>query len=162
MTLKYAIDVAFSSATLAANRENPIAMAYGFASAELGGSWHENGQKVERVEGGTEFYFAIFDVAEKPGTVVQVVIDFTAGTTPFVDEKNPISVGEGSGLQQIGLGVSPGCNVVGYKWMAGPYTLINEKGTHEFTVSVSLLDSGGNLKEFNVDPEIQVEGPGPS
>src|SRR6185436_11251176 len=63
MTQKYAIDVAFSSATLAANRENPIAMAYGFASALLGGSWHENGQKVERVEGGTDFYFAIFDVA---------------------------------------------------------------------------------------------------
>jgi hypothetical protein len=169
MATEYALDVAFSSTTVAANPETPMVPAFGFGSLLMGGTWSEDGQKVEKVEGGAEFFFAAFDTAQKAGTVSQMQFDFgvPGSRTPFVNKKgdpllSPIVVGVGEGLTFVGDSErSPGCNVIGAKWLAGPYTITSLKGTYECTVTVDLEDSGGNPKEFSVDPEIQVEGPGP-
>ena len=169
MANEYALDVAFSSDTVAADAETPMVPAFGFGSLLLGGTWSEDGQKVEKVDGGAAFYFAAFDTAPKAGAVLEMQFDFgiPGSRSPFVNKKgdpllSPIVAGLGEGLTFIGDSESsPGCNIIGAKWLAGPYTLTSLKGTYECTVTVALDDSGGNPKQFSVDPEIQVEGPGP-
>ena len=168
MATEYALDVAFSSTTNAADPANPMVPAFGFGSLLLGGTWSEDGQKAEQVAGGAGFYFAAFDTAAKPGTVSEMQFAFgePGSESPFVDEKgkpimSPIVVGEGEGLTFVGENESsPGCNVIGAKWLAGPYTITEIKGAYECTVAANITDASGTNKQFSVDPEIVVEGGG--
>jgi hypothetical protein len=168
MATEYALDVAFSSTTIAAHPETPMVPAFGFGSLLLGGTWSENGQKAERVASGAEFYFAAFDTAAKAGAVFEMQFDFgePGRDSPFVDKKgnpliSPIVVTEGDGLTFVGESESsPGCNVIGAKWLAGPYTITQVKGAYECTMTVNITDTGGAEKQFSVDPEIVVEGGG--
>jgi hypothetical protein len=170
MSNEYALDVAFSSATKAADDEAPMVAAFGFSSLLIGGTWSEDGQKAEKVAGGADFYFAAFDTAATAGTVFEIQIDFgkVGSATPFVNAKgeqimSPIVASKDDGtLYFAGASEnSPGCNVKGAKWLAGPYKLTSIKGSYECTVIAAVSEGGGIDKVFSVDPEIVVEGGGP-
>ena len=163
----YSLDVAFSSTTrsLPGNSRQPmLAMGFGFSALPPGGSWEEEGQGVLSVKTGSPFFFTAFDTA--PGnaqTVTTFEVDFPSSNNPFVDQNNnPIGtpgsiVVTGSNIHSQN-GQSAGCNVVGLYSMLGPYYVKASAAgsTVECTVKVTLR----NGQIFQVDPEIQVEGPG--
>jgi hypothetical protein len=163
----YSLDVAFSSTTrsIPNNSNQPIlAMGYGFSKQDPGGSWHEKGQGVLSVKTGCPFVFTAFDTA--PGNAQKVTtfeVDFPDSNNPYVDQNNN-PIGTASSIVATGNaiasqnGQSAGCNVVGLYSMLGPYYLATSAAGSiiECTVKVTLR----NGQVFQVDPEIQVEGPG--
>ena len=163
----YSLDVAFSSTTrsLPGNSNQPmLAMGYGFSEQAPGGNWGEQGQGVLSVPAGSPFFFTAFDTA--PGNAQKVItfeVDFPDSNNPFVDQNNT-PVGNSNSIVVTGNaiasqnGQSAGCNVVGLYSMLGPYYLATSAvgSTIECTVKVTLR----NGQVFQVDPEIQVEGPG--
>jgi hypothetical protein len=167
MPTNYSLDVAFSSTTrsIPNNSSQPmLAMGYGFSEQAPGGSWQEEGQGTLTVLAGSPFFFTAFDTA--PGNAQQVTtfeVDFPDSNNPFVDQNNN-PVGNSGSIVVTGNsinsqnGQSAGCNVVGLYSMIGPYYVKASAAgsTIDCTVKITLR----NGQVFQVDPEIQVEGPG--
>jgi hypothetical protein len=167
MPTNYSLDVAFSSTTrpIPNNASQPIlAMGYGFSEQAPGGTWQEEGQGVLTVQAGSPFFFTAFDTA--PGNAQQVTtfeVDFPNNNNPFVDENgNPVGtsgsiVANGNAIASQN-GQSAGCNVVGLYSMIGPYYV--EGSAAGLTIPCTVKLTLRNAQVFQVDPEIQVEGPG--
>ena len=167
MPTNYSLDVAFSSTTrpIPNNSSQPIlAMGYGFSEQAPGGSWQEEGQGVLSVTAGSPFFFTAFDTA--PGNAQKVTtfeVDFPNSNNPFVDENgNPVGtpgsiVATDNDINSQN-GQSAGCNVVGLYSMIGPYYVEGSAAGLTIPCTVKLTLRNGQL--FQVDPEIQVEGPG--
>ena len=167
MATNYSLDVAFSSTTrsIPKNSSKPIlAMGYGFSEQAPGGSWQEEGQGVLSVKANSPFFFTAFDTA--PGNAQKVTtfeVDFPNDNNPFVDENNnpigtPASIVVTGNNINSQNGQSAGCNVVGLYSMIGPYLVKASAIGSTIACTVKITLSNGQV--FQVDPEIQVDGPG--
>jgi hypothetical protein len=158
----YSLDLAFSSTTQALSADQPIlAMAYGFSKLPEGLTWRGEGQKAEKVDWNSPFYFTVYDTAPgKVERVSRIEIDF-GGDTPFLDSsqqpvKNPIvRTGYEIASQH---GHSAGCNVLGTYSLIGPYTVKTVLKSTTFRCTVKVTTESGQV--FSIDPEIIVEGGG--
>ena len=164
-TMEYSMDVAISSEAQPLDPSRPIAMSFGFAQGLPGSIWSGEGQKAEKVKQFSNVYFFIFDVASKPGSLVQVEIAFASKTkvgptSPFDWTKMTIPT-EGLMPLPVSDATSVGCNLKNVTgWQLGPYNAINA-GVYECTITANVVASDEVLKTFDVDPEVQVEGAGP-
>jgi hypothetical protein len=177
----FSLDVVFNSVTAPLSTEGPIyAMGFGFAESPSG-TWEEDGQQVEVVPDGANFYFSIFDTApNSQASVTEIDVTFFDPDNPAViwpypplsdpksttALKNPLVVLIPT--NSVISGSSPGCNVANaVVWRIGPYVVtLPEKIptlTLDCTVLIKLLanqSDPGSKKSFSVDPEVQVEGGG--
>lgn len=165
-SMEYSMDVAISSEAQPLDASKPIAMSFGFAQGLPGSIWSGEGQKAEKVKQFANVYFFIFDVASKPGSLIEVEIVFASETkvgptSPF--DWTTLTI-PGGGLMPLAVSdvSSVGCNLKGVTgWQLGPYNALNA-GTFECTITANVIASDQTLKTFDVDPEVQVEGAGPT
>ena len=179
----YSLDVVFNSATVPVKPDGRIyAMGFGFAESPSG-IWKEDGQQVERVRAGAEFYFSVFDSAPETQAAV------TAVEVTFFDPDNPAVIWPYSPLSdpmtasetlpnpivaqvelnsRLGLQNSPGCNVADAAvWRIGPYIVTLPDNIPQLILDCTVLihvlvdpNDASTTKTFSVDPEIQVDGGG--
>lgn len=132
----------------------PIAIAYGFAKWE-GGSFKGKGQNLLKLKQGDDFYVNVFDTAQIPVQVTEILISFE----PFPDAKGKSPFSDSAELRLKGTNISTaysgaasaGCNVIGTRWTTGAFKIQNP-GRYKFTVTVTLQ----NGRVFQVDPEVDV------
>lgn len=161
---RYALDVAFSSDTIAFDSSKPITMAYGFAHSDDGEHWVGDGQTPETLGVGHNVYFSIFDTAGAADagapSLKEILITFSPKGSPF-EWFSLLFSNSGLSLPPLqGSDWSAGCNIQGRFWRVGPYTAINGSGAdgYECTVQIRMGMADGTTKTFRVDPEMVIKG----
>ena len=150
----FSLDLAFSSAIL--HEGSPIyALGYGWAT---GKSLFDINEKMD---GGSDVLFAVYDAAATPGTLTKIEVDFSNDGYPFTTGENPIIVDSPTPLEG-GMLRSYGTNVQGAAgWQIGAYTLIpstDHEQVFDFTVTLTVQPANGQQISFQVDPRIIVKG----
>lgn len=177
----YSLDVVFNSATAPLVPGPIYAMGFGFAESPSG-TWEEDGQQVEVVPDGANFYVSVFDTAPNTQAWVKEVSvtffdpDNPAVIWPYSPFANPTPPPANSTNPLVGnpqkdsviIGSSPGCNVANASvWRIGPYVVTLPDKIPTLTLSCTVLITvlvnpadGSSTQQFSVDPEVQVEGGG--
>ena len=165
MPNSHSLDVAYNSTITPWDATKPVAMAYGFVLfPAAGGTNRGQGQRAEKVKGGTTFSIDVFDASNTPSTGITGTANFTPrnssdpatplmnGTTPVT---NPVTLQLSSQGANSG---SAGCNIQKAMWWSDSrYTLVtNPSSTSKMfygcTITVTL-----NGQTYKIDPELIIE-----